>query len=138
MTIFVDTSAWFAAANRADAKNAAAKRILTRESQCLTSTFVLAESWRLIAHRIHWSAAENFWQAIRRGACELEAIVPSDLDSAFAIGERFADQEFSLTDRTSFALMERLGISRVASFDTDFEIYRFGGKQRDFFEVVRS
>jgi predicted nucleic acid-binding protein len=56
----------------------------------------------------------------------LEQVLPSDLEMAWLIGERFEDQEFSPTDRTSFALMERLRIQTVASFDNDFAIYRFG------------
>jgi len=32
-------------------------------------------------------------------------------------------QDFSIVDRTSFAIMERLGLSHAASFDDDFAIY---------------
>ena len=34
-------------------------------------------------------------------------------------------------------MMERLGISRVISFDDDFVIYRFGPDRRQAFEVLR-
>jgi predicted nucleic acid-binding protein len=40
-------------------------------------------------------------------------------------------------DRTSFAIMERLGIASAASFDDDFSIYRFGSKRQRAFEVRR-
>jgi predicted nucleic acid-binding protein len=56
---------------------------------------------------------------------------------AVAIGEVFADQDFSIVDRTSFAVMERLGITRVASFDDHFAIYRYGRARNKAFEVVR-
>ena len=39
----------------------------------------------------------------------------------------FSDQRFSLVDRTSFAIMERLAnLHAPSSFDDDFVIYRFG------------
>jgi len=40
-------------------------------------------------------------------------------------------------DRTSFAVMERLGVHRAASFDDDFAVYRFGPRRSKAFEVVR-
>ena len=60
-----------------------------------------------------------------------------DLEAAWTIGERFPDQDFSLVDRTSFALMERLGISRVISFDADFAVFRYGHGRKSAFEVLQ-
>ena len=37
----------------------------------------------------------------------------------------------------SFAVMERLGLTRVASFDRDFAIYRYGRNRTRAFEVLR-
>jgi predicted nucleic acid-binding protein len=54
-------------------------------------------------------------------------------DARNSLGE----QSFSLVDRTSFAMMERLGISKIIAFDDDFVIYRFGPDRRQAFEVLR-
>jgi predicted nucleic acid-binding protein len=67
----------------------------------------------------------------------VEHVLRADLDNAWQIGEEFPDQGFSLVDRTSFAVMERLGISRVASFDSHFAVYRFGPRRSRAFEVLR-
>ena len=63
--------------------------------------------------------------------------MPTDFDSAWQIGQTFSDQKFSIVDRTSFAVMQRLGLTRVASFDDDFAIYRYGRNRERAFEVLR-
>jgi predicted nucleic acid-binding protein len=67
----------------------------------------------------------------------METVGAADLEVAWSIGDAFPDQDFSLVDRTSFAVMQRLGLRRVASFDRDFAVYRFGRDRRQAFEVVR-
>lgn len=64
-------------------------------------------------------------------------MLPSDLEVAFRIGEDFPDQDFSVVDRTSFAVMQRLGIHRVATLDESLAIFRFGRGRSRAFEIVR-
>ncbi len=137
MSIFVDSSAWYAAADRSDLYNGRAKRLLSTEEPLVTSDHVLVETWRLIHHFISTNAAETFWDGLRSGVAKVELTSSADLEAAWAIGERFPDQDFSVVDRTSFALMERLGISRVITFDSDFAIYRYGRGRTFAFEVLR-
>jgi len=77
-----------------------------------------------------------FWDRIRNGAAVVERVTAEDLDLAWEIGDRFVDQQFSIVDRTSFALMQRLGITRAASFDRHFTVYRYGPNRDHVFEVV--
>lgn len=97
----------------------------------------MIETWLLLRHRLHREAAERFWEGLRAGVATLEFITAADLEAAWSIATRFEDQDFSLTDRTSFAVMMRLGIERVASFDDDFAVFRYGRDRRRAFEVVR-
>lgn len=64
-------------------------------------------------------------------------MTPADLEAAWAVGQVFADQDFSLVDRTSFVVMERLGLARAASFDDHFAIYRYGRMRDRAFEILR-
>ena len=133
----MDSSGWYAAADRGDRYNAAAKRLLQTPEPLVTSDHVVIETWRLIHQFISAHAANRFWGGLRRVAATIEQTNSADLEAAWAIGERFPDQDFSLVDRTSFAVMERLGISRVISFDDDFAVYRYGPKLRTAFELLR-
>ena len=136
MTLFVDTSAYYAAASVDDLHNSRAKEILATGEPLVTSDHVLVEAWMLINRRIGNRAADRFWAGLR-GTAEIEPVAAADLEIAWRIGEDFPDQEFSIVDRTSFAVMQRLGVFRAAAFDDDFAVFRFGPSRRRAFEVVR-
>jgi uncharacterized protein len=137
MSLFVDTSIWYAAADSSDHSNALAKRILSSGEPLVTTDHILIETWTLVRHRIGRRAAERFWQGLREGVAIVEAVGAADLEAAWQIGLTFRDQDFSIVDRTSFAVMRRLGMERAASLDDDFAIFRFGPNRRRAFTVVR-
>ncbi|MGH7896709.1 MAG: type II toxin-antitoxin system VapC family toxin [Candidatus Binatia bacterium] len=137
MSLFVDTSAWYAAADRGDRSHARAKRILSGGEERVTSDHVLVETWLLLHHRLGRRAAERFWGGLKGGVAAIEPVMAADLEVAWSIGESFADQDFSIVDRTSFAVMQRLGIRRVAAFDDDFAVFRYGRERNMAFEVER-
>ena len=78
-----------------------------------------------------------FGRGCAAGSPTIEQTTSADLEAAWATGQRFSDQDFSLVDRTSFALMERLGLTRVISFDNDFAIFRYGRGRNSAFELLR-
>lgn len=137
MSIFVDTSVWYAAADSGDASNARAKAILAAGEPLVTSDHVLIETWTLLRHRIHRRAAERFWEALRGGVAATEPVGAADLEAAWQMGAAYRDQDFSIVDRTSFAVTRRLGIERAASFDDHFAIFRFGPGRRHAFTILR-
>ena len=137
MSLFVDTSIWFAAADFTDRANARAKAILKTGEALVTTDHVLIETWTLLHHRLSPDAAERFWEGLRRGVAVIEPVGLADLEAAWQIGVSWRDQDFSIVDRTSFAVMHRLGIERAASLDDHFAVFRFGPKRRQSFTVVR-
>jgi uncharacterized protein len=138
LSVFVDTSVWFAAVARRDRNNALAKSILQSIPDHVMTNHVLAESWLLLKSRFGRAVAETFWDNIRRSAVRVEPVTSADLEVAWSIGVAFPDQDFSLVDRTSFAVMGRLGITKAASFDEDFAIFRYGRARDKAFEIIRS
>ena len=137
MSVFVDTSAWYAAVSERDIHHEAAKRKLAEATRLVTTDHVLIETWRLISHRMGWSVAESFWDGIRQGVADVEVVGLADLQVAWEIGRAFQDQKFSIFDRTSFAVMQRLGLFEVITYDSDFAVYRFGPGGRRSFTVMR-
>ena len=137
MTLFVDSSVWFAAVFAKDAGHARAIRILDEAPALLTTDHIVVETWLLLKNRFNQAAAEGFCQRIMGGWCRIEVATYEDLQAAEAIRNAFLDQKFSLVDRTSFVVMERLGLARVASFDNDLSIYRYGVNRDRAFEVLR-
>lgn len=135
--LFVDTSVWYAAADVGDRGNRRAKEILSSGEPLLTTDHILVETWFLLRRRLGRAAADRFWDGLRCGVASVEPVGAADLESARAIGETFADQDFSIVDLTSFAVMRRLGLSRAASFDRDFSVYRFGPRRDRALTVVR-
>ncbi len=136
MSLFVDSSVWFAAADRGDRSSGRAREILASGDALVTSDHVIVETWGLLKSRIDRAAANRFWDASRTGGVTVEWVGPADLEVAWSIREAFPDQRFSIVDLTSFALMERLGVHRAASFDSDFAIYRFGPRRERAFTVL--
>ena len=137
MSLYVDTSAWYAAADTADRSNPRAVEVLSAGERLVTSDHVLVETCILLRHRLGRPAAERFFDGLKSGAAAIEPVLSADLETAWTIGRDYPDQDFAIVDRTSFAVMQRLGIRRVATFDDDFAIYRYGPERRRSFEVVR-
>ena len=137
MSLFVDTSAFYAAVDLDDPWSERARGVLGGGERLVTTDHVLVECWLLILRRLGLEIANRFWEGLRRGGAIVESVTAADLETAWAIGEAFPDQTFSIVDRTSFAVMQRLGLHRAATFDDHFAVFRFGRNRDRAFEIVR-
>lgn len=137
MSIFVDTSIWYAAVDSSDPSNSGAKAILKSGDPLVTTDHILVEAWMLLSRRLDRGVAERFWGNLREGAVAIETVGPADMEAAWQIGLSWPDQDFSIVDRTSFAVMRRLGIERAASLDDHFAVFRFGPRRQHAFTILR-
>ena len=137
--VFVDTSAWYAAAAGDDVSHDRAVRLLSDHAGRLTTTdHVLVETWAVARSRRNRMAADTLVEAVLgRNLSEVLTATPDDIRMALRIGELFGDQDFSIVDRTSWAVMERHGIEEAVAFDADFAVYRYGPGLRRAFTVYR-
>ena len=137
--VFVDTGAWYALGASDDLSHDRAAALLSEHSGRLATTdHVLVETWAVARNRRHRVAADTLISTIlEKDLAEVLTATPQDILAALRIGELFSDQEFSMIDRTSWALMERYGIEESVSFDADFAVYRYGPGLRQAFTVHR-
>lgn len=138
MSVLVDTGVLVAAAVDGDQRHARAAVLLTSIADMtpFITDHVLIEAWHLIKAREGRFHAMRLWFGLRESPLRIEAITLPDLERARAIAEVWPDQRFSIVDCTSFAVMERLGCRRVATFDSDFAIYRYGLDRAKAFDVL--
>ena len=126
--IFVDTSAFLALENRRDFYHSKAllfKDTCLKTGQSLiTSDYVLDESYTIIRLRAGHTIAVQFGESLRKSQfIRIEHIIPEIIEEAWRLFKKFEDHDFSFTDCTSFALMERLNISNAFTFDAHFQEY---------------
>lgn len=139
--MLVDTGAWYAIADASDRYHEEASRFYTEQAgrtALVTSELIVAETWAILNAHLGRAAALTFWETLRETRTPILTLEPIDLEAAWHITQAFPDQDFSFVDCTTFALMERLGLTEVFAFDVHFLVYRFGsGRQRAFHRFPR-
>jgi predicted nucleic acid-binding protein len=121
-TVFADTGAFYALADRRDPAHPRAKAFHDScEARYVTTDFVFAETMSLLTKRLGKAVAVRFGGALLASP-RLQVAVPSKdvRDEAWLLFVGQADKDWDLIDCTSFALMERLGVGEAFGFDRHF------------------
>ncbi|HEX5501940.1 MAG TPA: PIN domain-containing protein [Thermomicrobiales bacterium] len=123
----IDTSAFYALTDDGDRHHEEARAILGRLAaerwRLFTTNFILAETHALILARLGRILAARVLQDIDRGSVTIVRVAAVDERRAREIIAQYQDKDFSLTDATSFAVVERLHIARAFAFDQHFAQY---------------
>jgi predicted nucleic acid-binding protein len=125
-SVFVDTSAFVALRNAAEAEHARARAALSgliAEGAALyTSNYVFAETYTALLVRVGRGEAVEWGRRFRAGgAIELVRLEEDVESAAWEILECHEDKRWSYVDATSFALIERDGGGEAFAFDVHFE-----------------
>ena len=125
--LFVDTGAWYALIDRNDPDHKNAADFFWRnKTPLITTNFIFDETVTLLRSRLGWAVAADFGKKLRdSGFVSLVVVKDIDEEKAWEIFLKFKDKDFSYTDCTSFALMQRLQIDTAFSFDSHFKIMKF-------------
>lgn len=131
--IFIDTGAFCAFSDRSDTYHVIAVRQFARVLRDLrplvTTNFIIDETYTWIRCRQGHQRALEFLQRIReavRGKPRLDIVtVTRPLEEkAWQLLEKFAEQDLSYTDATSFAVIQDRKLSQAFTFDRHFYLLR--------------
>ena len=128
--IYIDTGAFLARHLSRDPYHRQANTfwdsIQKKSEACVTSNFVLDETFTLLGRRAGYSFAAQRARNIYTSE-SLDILRPSREDELKAIGffEKYSDQHLSFTDCVSFVLMKIKKIKRVFTFDHHFQLAGF-------------
>jgi len=127
-SIVVDAGPLIALFDRDDSHHRqAVEFIRTCRSHLITNLLVLTEATFLLRFSVD-AQMDLLWWAQR--SLEIDQGTSSDLPRIIALLEKYRDLPADFADVSLLALAERLNLSRVASIDSDFAIYRLSGKRR--------
>jgi uncharacterized protein len=124
--IFVDTRAWVALFVEADARHEAAGAwINSNRDRLVTSDYIVDEVQTLITARYRRQTAIRSGHVLfTQELAKLVQLTDEDKARARGIFRSHSDKRWSFTDCTSFALMQRLGITSAFAFDRHFSQMR--------------
>jgi predicted nucleic acid-binding protein len=124
MSVFADTSAFFAVLDADDGNHDAARPVwedlLTKEEVLICSNYVLVETLALVQSRLGIPAVRTFQEDIMP-VLNVEWVDETIHQVGIASVLAAARRGLSLVDCVSFEIMRRLGIKTAFVFDRHFE-----------------
>jgi predicted nucleic acid-binding protein len=123
--LYIDTGVWLALLDAADPLHPRAKTIVETHKAYpfFSSDHVLSETVTLLRRELGPEPATGFGREFLEGQiAQLLQVERSDWLEGFKIIDKYKDQKVSAADATSVAMIRRLDLEKVASFDRHFRI----------------
>lgn len=91
---------------------------------------VFTEAVYLLGDAGGWKAQSALWILLAREDLEIIELSGETVERSRFLMEKYSDTPMSLADASLVAAAERLGLKRIFTLDSDFDVYRFRGRQR--------
>lgn len=129
MKVFIDTGVFLSISDKSDAFNklvsSVYQRVVEQNAILYTSNYIIDETITLIRARVNHKAAVAFIKGFDISNIRVLRITEGDENSAREIFIKYKDKNFSYTDCTSFALIDKHSIDSILSFDEHFNQYTY-------------
>jgi len=128
--VFIDTGAWFAIADKSDYFHNKAieifKNFIKDGTVLITSNFIINETVMLLTRKISKKTAIQFLDMIYADQNLNIAMIDESIEEkAYKIFKSYKDQDFSITDCSSFVIMKESKIKTAFTFDKHFKTMKF-------------
>jgi uncharacterized protein len=127
--VLIDSAAYYAILDQQERTHPQAATVLNRLAverwRLFTTNFIMAEAHALILGRLGYYHATRFLRQFEAGATIVLRVRQADEERARQVIYQYHDKSFSMTDATSFVLMERHRISVAFTFDHNFVQYGY-------------
>jgi predicted nucleic acid-binding protein len=127
--VMIDTGPLIAMYDPSDKRGEDVQSILhlmyQRNIPLYITQLTIAETHRRILYDLGYKLAYKFVDSVTDGTVNILVASSEDITKAIEIITRYTDQTITLTDAVSMALMLRLGIKDVLSFDWHFSLLNF-------------
>jgi len=130
MRIFLDTCFFIALSDEKDKNHKKAKTSfvehLKKGARFVTGINILIEYLDGVTKRISKEKAiEELDNILNSKLLVVEPLKEEDWGKSVVYFRKYNDQQIDMTDCLSFAIMERLGLKDVLTFDNDFRIHGY-------------
>ena len=121
-SVAIDSSILYALFDEDDSGHARAKRFLGKvRAELVTNVAVLTE----VTYTLDWSKQkQREFLAFAEIALVIDRNTSEDLRRITGIMKKYEDLPADFADAALVAMCERMGIGEIATFDSDFDVYR--------------
>lgn len=136
MVSLLDTSFLLAVAFEGDRNHKAATDAMRKlTSGRLVAEPVMIESFFMVTARVSYVRALQYFKLLQSSAFQIISLAAADRQRMYEIMHQYRDAELDIADAAQVAIAERLGISRIYTFDRrDFGMIR--PRHIEYFELL--
>jgi uncharacterized protein len=125
-----DTGFFYALFDGNDALHPRAVEVASTARFAYLSTMPVITETAYLLQSLRLEAVLDFLGWVRKGAVQLVELSHDDLDRIMQILKKYKDLPADFADASIVAVAECLKVNRIATFDSDFVVYRYLNRSR--------